>query len=110
MRLTTSEGAFDPERLVTFVAGREPLFRPGRAWAYSGSGPMWSEYLARDLIEEVPRLPAPMLIIAGAPDMNTPVRLVTDWMRRSNRTNHRLHHYRAPGNRISVTSARKNGK
>lgn len=53
-----------------------------RRWldgAKRGSGPMWTEYLARDLIAEVPRMPVPMVLIAGARDWNTPVRLVRDW-------------------------------
>ncbi len=33
-RLTTDEGEFDPERLMAFVAGREPLFEAG-----AGCGP-----------------------------------------------------------------------
>jgi len=48
--------------------------------ANRGSGPMWADYRARDLIEEVPRMPVPMLVVAGARDMNTPVPLVRDWM------------------------------
>jgi len=47
--------------------------------ANRGSGPMWSEYRARDLIAEVPLIPVPMLLIAGASDWNTPVPLVRDW-------------------------------
>jgi D-alanyl-D-alanine carboxypeptidase len=37
-RLTTDAGDFDPERLIAFVAGREPLFEAGQAWAYSDTG------------------------------------------------------------------------
>jgi D-alanyl-D-alanine carboxypeptidase len=37
-QLTTVEGEFDPERLIAFVAGREPLFEAGQAWAYSDTG------------------------------------------------------------------------
>jgi D-alanyl-D-alanine carboxypeptidase len=37
-RLTTDEGGFDPERLMSFVAGREPLFEAGAGWAYSDTG------------------------------------------------------------------------
>ena len=47
--------------------------------ANRGSGPMWAEYRARDLIAEVPRMPVPMLLIAGASDWNTPVPLVRVW-------------------------------
>ncbi|MBS0123279.1 serine hydrolase domain-containing protein [Thetidibacter halocola] len=36
--LTTDAGDFEPERLITFVAGREPLFEAGEAWAYSDTG------------------------------------------------------------------------
>ncbi len=53
-----------------------------RRWfqgANRGSGPMWAEYLARDLIAEVPVMPVPMLLISGASDMNTPVPLVQEW-------------------------------
>ncbi len=54
-----------------------------RRWldgANRGSGPMWDAYLARDLIAEVPRMPVPMLLIAGAHDWNTPVPLVQEWL------------------------------
>lgn len=37
-QITTGDGEFDPERLVAFVAGREPLFEAGQAWAYSDTG------------------------------------------------------------------------
>lgn len=37
-RLTGREGAFNPEDLMVFIAGRDPLFEAGRAWAYSDSG------------------------------------------------------------------------
>ena len=37
-RLATDEGDFDPERLVTFVAGQAPLFKAGTDWAYSDTG------------------------------------------------------------------------
>jgi len=37
-RLTADEGEFDPERLMAFVAGREPLFEAGAGWAYSDTG------------------------------------------------------------------------
>lgn len=47
--------------------------------ASRGSGPMWPEYLARDLVAEVPLMPVPMLLISGAQDMNTPVSLVRTW-------------------------------
>jgi pimeloyl-ACP methyl ester carboxylesterase len=47
--------------------------------ANRGSGPMWAEYLAGDLMTEVPTIPVPMLLISGARDMNTPVPLVRDW-------------------------------
>jgi len=47
--------------------------------ANRGSGPMWAEYLARDLIAEVRVMPVPMLLISGASDWNTPVPLVRDW-------------------------------
>jgi pimeloyl-ACP methyl ester carboxylesterase len=53
-----------------------------RRWfrgANRGSGPMWGEYLALDLIAEVPVMPVPMLLVSGASDMNTPVALVRDW-------------------------------
>jgi len=47
--------------------------------ANRGSGPMWQDYLARDLLAEVPVMPIPMLLIAGAQDWNTPVLLVQEW-------------------------------
>ena len=53
-----------------------------RRWlqgANRGSGPMWEEYLARDLIAEVPVMPVPILLVSGALDMNTPVPLVRQW-------------------------------
>src|SRR6056297_1842013 len=37
-RLTAGDGDFDPERLMDFVAGREPLFEVGAGWAYSDTG------------------------------------------------------------------------
>src|SRR6056297_1574817 len=37
-RLTADDGEFDPERLMAFVAGREPLFEAGAGWAYSDTG------------------------------------------------------------------------
>ena len=37
-RLTTGNGDFDPEQLMAFVAGREPLFEAGAGWAYSDTG------------------------------------------------------------------------
>ncbi|MDG4650356.1 serine hydrolase [Roseibacterium sp. SDUM158017] len=37
-RLTTDAGDFDPERLIAFVAGREPLFEAGQGWAYTDTG------------------------------------------------------------------------
>lgn len=37
-RLTTGERDFDPERLVAFVAGQDPLFEAGAGWAYSDTG------------------------------------------------------------------------
>ena len=47
--------------------------------ANRGSGPMWPEYRARDLMAEVPVMPVPMLLISGAHDLNTPVELAADW-------------------------------
>ena len=47
--------------------------------ANRGSGPMWADYVARDLFEDVPRMPVPTLLISGAQDMNTPVALVREW-------------------------------
>jgi len=37
-RLMAGDGDFDPERLMDFVAGREPLFEAGAGWAYSDTG------------------------------------------------------------------------
>ena len=55
---------------------RLPDYRRWLTGANRGSGPMWAEYLARDLIAEVPVMPVPMLLISGASDWNTPVPLV----------------------------------
>jgi pimeloyl-ACP methyl ester carboxylesterase len=53
------------------------LFVP--IFANRGSGPMWAEYLVRNLNDEVPVVPVSMLLISGASDMNTPVTLVREW-------------------------------
>ncbi|MEE4331684.1 MAG: serine hydrolase domain-containing protein [Wenzhouxiangella sp.] len=37
-RLTTGEGRFDAEQLLSFVAGETPLFEAGKGWAYSDTG------------------------------------------------------------------------
>ena len=37
-RLAAGKGSFDPEDLVGFVIGQEPLFDAGTAWAYSDTG------------------------------------------------------------------------
>lgn len=37
-RIATGEGGFNPESLVAFVAGQNPLFEAGTAWAYSDTG------------------------------------------------------------------------
>jgi len=58
---------------------RLPDYRGWLAGANRGSGPMWAEYLSRDLIAEVPVMPVPMLLVSGASDMNTPVALVREW-------------------------------
>lgn len=63
---------------------RAPEYSLGdlRRWlvgANRGSGPMWPDYRARDLIAEVPVMPVPMLLISGAQDLNTPVELATEW-------------------------------
>jgi pimeloyl-ACP methyl ester carboxylesterase len=47
--------------------------------ASRGSGPMWPDYLTRDLKKEVPVMPVPTLLISGAHDMNTPVVIVKEW-------------------------------
>jgi len=47
--------------------------------ANRGSGPMWPDYLQRDLFEEVPVMPVAMLLISGAQDINTPVALAREW-------------------------------
>ena len=49
--------------------------------ANRGSGPMWQDYLLRDLVAEVSRMPVPLLLISGAQDMNTPVALVRAWFK-----------------------------
>ncbi|KPQ15403.1 MAG: putative hydrolases or acyltransferases (alpha/beta hydrolase superfamily) [Rhodobacteraceae bacterium HLUCCO18] len=58
---------------------RLPDYRRWLDGANRGSGPMWAEYLERDLIAEVPVMPVPMLLISGASDWNTPVPLVQEW-------------------------------
>jgi len=47
--------------------------------ANRGSGPMWPDYVQRDLFEEVPVMPVPMLLVSGAQDINTPVALAREW-------------------------------
>ena len=47
--------------------------------AKRGSGPMWPDYRARELMAGVPLMPVPMLLISGARDLNTPVELVVEW-------------------------------
>lgn len=47
-QLTTSEGDFEPEQLLAFVAGEDPLFEAGEAWAYSDTG-----YVLLGLVIEV---------------------------------------------------------
>jgi pimeloyl-ACP methyl ester carboxylesterase len=47
--------------------------------ASRGSGPMWPDYRERSLVRDVPVMPVPMLLIAGARDLNTPTALVEAW-------------------------------
>ncbi|MCC5991941.1 MAG: alpha/beta hydrolase, partial [Rhodobacteraceae bacterium] len=47
--------------------------------ANRGSGPMWPDYRARDLMADVPVMPVPMLLISGAADLNTPVEMAAEW-------------------------------
>lgn len=70
-------------RLVAMLI-RAPEYSLGDLWrwldgASRGSGPMWPDYRARDLIAEVPMMPVPMLLISGAQDLNTPVELAAEW-------------------------------
>lgn len=68
--------------LTRALAAPEYRLADYRRWldgASRGSGPMWTEYLSRDLIAEVPVMPVPMLLISGARDWNTPVPLVREW-------------------------------
>ena len=63
---------------------RAPEYSLGDLWrwldgANRGSGPMWPDYRARDLIAELPVMPVPMLLISGARDLNTPVELAAEW-------------------------------
>ena len=63
---------------------RAPEYSLGDLWrwldgANRGSGPMWPDYRARDLIAEVSVMPVPMLLISGAQDLNTPVELAAEW-------------------------------
>ena len=37
-KLAADGCAFDPEQLLIYVAGAEPLFAPGQAWSYSDTG------------------------------------------------------------------------
>jgi len=75
---------------------RLPAYLHWLKGANRGSGPMWDEYQARDLMAEVPRMPLPMLLITGETDMNTPVALVRDW----------LEHVEAPqGKRLEIFDA-----
>ena len=76
--MNVSLGAMLPQALAAPEYRLPDYFR----WldgANRGSGPMWAEYVARDLMAEVPRMPVPMLLISGARDMNTPVALVRSW-------------------------------
>lgn len=47
--------------------------------ANRGSGPMWPDYRARDLMAEVPRMPVPMLLVSGARDLHTPLEPAGEW-------------------------------
>jgi pimeloyl-ACP methyl ester carboxylesterase len=47
--------------------------------ASRGSGPMWPDYRARDLIADVPAMPVPMPLISGERDINMPAELATEW-------------------------------
>jgi D-alanyl-D-alanine carboxypeptidase len=40
--LATREDRFDPEGLVRFVSGLDPLFEPGTGWAYSDTAMSFS--------------------------------------------------------------------
>ena len=63
------------------LAAPEYRLRDHLRWLWGanrGSGPMWPEYLPRDLIRDVPEMPVPMLLISGARDMITPVALVRE--------------------------------
>ncbi len=70
-------------RLATMLL-RASEYSLGDLWrwlegAQRGSGPMWPEYRARDLMAEVPVMPVPMLLISGGRDLNTPVELASEW-------------------------------
>ena len=63
---------------------RAPEYSLGDLWrlldgANRGSGPMWPDCRARDLIAELPVMPVPILLISGAHDLNTPVELAAEW-------------------------------
>ncbi|MCC5992602.1 MAG: hypothetical protein JJT99_08770, partial [Rhodobacteraceae bacterium] len=71
-------------RLAAMLA-LAPEYSLGDLWRWldgagRGSGPMWPDYRARDLLEEVALMPVPMLLISGARDLNTPVELVVEWV------------------------------
>jgi len=73
-----------PEWRLGAMLIRAPEYSLGdlRRWltgANRGSGPMWPDYRARDLMGEVPLIPVPMLLISGARDLNTPVELAAEW-------------------------------
>ena len=76
--MNVSLGAMLPQALAA-PEYRLPDYLSWLDGANRGSGPMWAQYVARDLMAEVPRMPVPMLLISGARDMNTPVALVRDW-------------------------------
>lgn len=73
-----------PTRRLAAMLIRAPEYSAGDLWrwldgANRGSGPMWPDYRARDLMAEVPVMPVPMLLISGARDLNTPVELAAEW-------------------------------
>jgi len=67
---------------VLLIGAPEYSLRDLQRWLHGanrGSGPMWPDYRARDLMAEVPVMPVPMLLISGAADLNTPVELAAEW-------------------------------
>jgi len=69
---------------MALMLARAPEYSLGdlRRWldgAQRGSGPMWTDYISRDLLADVREISVPMVLISGARDLNTPVELAEAW-------------------------------